>query len=252
MGINSGSAELLRVENESLPFSGSILQLGRQHFSFATDDREFFGRLGFSEVKSLDRSDFEGADFIVDMNLPVPAELQDRFDVILNGGTLEHVFHVPHVLSNVHRMLKVGGRIIHIAPASNQIDHGFYCFSPTFFHDYYLANRYELRALYLCEFDVWQSPWRAYCWSPGILTGQKFYRNSIFGVFCVVRKLPNSTDSEVPTQNYYANWTAPTANGQNPLLVLGRRLWPHGMEVAGRIKRTLLHRPPPLPLRNGR
>ena len=50
MGINSGSAELLRVENESLPFSGSILQLGRQHFSFATDDREFLANSGL--VKS--------------------------------------------------------------------------------------------------------------------------------------------------------------------------------------------------------
>jgi SAM-dependent methyltransferase len=252
MGINFGSAELLRLENLSLPFSGSILQLGKQHFSFPADNRGFFGRLGFSEVKSLDRSDFEGADFIADLNLPLPVELHDRFDVVLNGGTLEHIFHVPNVLSNVHRLLKVGGRVIHIAPASNQIDHGFYCFSPTLFHDYYTANRYEIRALHLCEFDVWQSPWRVYSWSPGILSGQKFYRNSVFGVFCVARKLPDSTDSEIPVQSYYANWKAPATNGHDLLRTLGHRLWPRGMEVAGQIKRTLLHRPPPLPLQNGR
>ena len=62
----------------------------------------------------MDNSDFEDADFIHDLNsVPAPKPLRDRFDVIFNYGTIEHVFHVPNALQNIHDMLKVGGRVIH-------------------------------------------------------------------------------------------------------------------------------------------
>ena len=62
--------------------------------------------------------------------------------MIIDGGTMEHIFHIPNVLNNIYRMLRVGGRIIHISPSSNYVDHGFYSFSPTLFYDFYQTNKF--------------------------------------------------------------------------------------------------------------
>jgi hypothetical protein len=63
-------------------------------------------------------------------------------------GTLEHVFHLPNVLKNIFNMLKVAGRVIHISPANNYLEHKIYCFSPCFFLGYYHANQFDIiRAL---------------------------------------------------------------------------------------------------------
>jgi hypothetical protein len=48
-------------------------------------------------------------------------------------------------------MLKVGGRLIIMVPASNSIDHGFYSFSPTLFFDYFADNGFSNFSCYLRE-----------------------------------------------------------------------------------------------------
>ncbi|MBK8477037.1 MAG: methyltransferase domain-containing protein [Opitutaceae bacterium] len=110
----------------------------------------FFQTLGFQEVVSIDYSAYENADILFDLNQTSPPESTlEAFDLIIDAGTLEHVFHVPNALSNLGRMLKVGGRILHHVPCSNLIDHGLYQFSPTFFVDYYSKNHYRTLAAYV-------------------------------------------------------------------------------------------------------
>jgi hypothetical protein len=52
---------------------------------------EFFVLLGAKEIFSIDVSDFEGANILHDMNQPLPHSLISSFDVVLDGGTLEHI-----------------------------------------------------------------------------------------------------------------------------------------------------------------
>ena len=75
-------------------------------------------------------SDYEGADLIADMNQPVGPDLHQRFDAVIDGGSLEHIFNVPVALSNFIRMARPGGRIFVSTPANNLCGHGFYQFSP--------------------------------------------------------------------------------------------------------------------------
>ena len=50
---------------------------------------EIFARaLGAKNASSMDASNFEGATLIHDLNQPVPPELEERFDVIIDGGTV--------------------------------------------------------------------------------------------------------------------------------------------------------------------
>ena len=59
-----------------------------------TSDVAVFRTLGAAEVLALDCSAFEGAEVIHDLNQPLPEHLASRFDLVLDAGTLEHVFDV--------------------------------------------------------------------------------------------------------------------------------------------------------------
>jgi hypothetical protein len=86
--------------------------------------------LGATRVYSLDASDFEGADFVHNLNEPAPEHLTNRFDTVIDGGTLEHVFNFPAAMATCMSMVKVGGRFIMHTVANNMCGHGFYQFSP--------------------------------------------------------------------------------------------------------------------------
>lgn len=117
--------------------------------SFADDhtltDSEMCQAFGLSGCVSLDADTGEGADYQYDLNCTdPPSELVDRFDIIFNFGTLEHVFNVPAALLSIHKMLRVGGVVYHSAPSNNYMDHGFYQLCPTLFLDYYERNGYDI------------------------------------------------------------------------------------------------------------
>ncbi len=89
--------------------------------------------IGADEIVSVDASGYEGASVTHDMNLPIPSELCERFDIVIDGGTMEHVFMPAVALANMMKMTKVGGALIIWTPANNLCGHGFYQFSPEFF-----------------------------------------------------------------------------------------------------------------------
>lgn len=116
---------------ETHGFSGELFAPGAADTGFA---EPVFKSLGARNVYALDFSDFEGAEFVHDLNLPLPDKLQQRFDLVYDGGTLEHVFHFPQALKNCMEMVKLGGRFMMHAPGNNWWGHGFYQFSPELFY----------------------------------------------------------------------------------------------------------------------
>ncbi len=257
MGIAKAAAQLLLAEHARRPFSGAALELGRQDCVFTReelaawaaargvtlarveekgsdrrratmgslgmDDGELFEALGFDEVRSVDASAFEGADLVCDLNEPLPTSLHGRFDLAYNGGTLEHVFDLPAALRNVHAALKIGGRAIHMAPCSNQIDHGFYSFSPALFWDYYAANDYDIVTAYVFQARDFESPWTVYRYAPGALDGvtARFHdvRASgvtVAGLWFVVEKTERSTAGKVPQQGQYVREWEEKARVEEP------------------------------------
>ena len=86
--------------------------------------------LGAQTVHSFDFSDFEGATYTHDMNLPIAESFKEKYSVVLDGGSLEHVFNFPVAIRNCMEMVAVGGHYLAITPANNFFGHGFYQFSP--------------------------------------------------------------------------------------------------------------------------
>lgn len=136
------------------------------------DDVTLFSCLGFDTVHSCDISGEESPDFIIDLNRPVPAELHGRYDTVIDSGTIEHIFDLKNVLSNIHALLKTGGRAVFMTvPVSNYVDHGYHMFSPQLLYDYYTVNNYRIASSHVIFFkrDFLHDPWMVYRYQPGML-----------------------------------------------------------------------------------
>ena len=106
---------------------------------------------GSSNVDSIDVSSYEGATIVHDLNMPIESEkLLSSYDTVYDGGALEHIFDINVALTNIHNLLKPGGRVIHVVPSNNQCGHGFYQFSPElFFSIYSPVNGFEKCEIYI-------------------------------------------------------------------------------------------------------
>jgi SAM-dependent methyltransferase len=132
-------------------FGSSVTPLDHYRWGEYADTflRDF---LGASSVTVLDASQYEGADTIHDMNTPIPESWHDRYDAVIDSGSLEHIFNVPVALANLADMLKVGGTIFLTTPANNLMGHGFYQFSPELmFRVFSEPNGFDLRQIQMFE-----------------------------------------------------------------------------------------------------
>ena len=91
---------------------------------------------GATKVDSIDRSNYEKASVIFDMNEPLPAGFAE-YDTVIDFGTSEHVFNISQALNNIIRLCRQGGQILHVSPANNFCGHGFWQFSPELFFSLY-------------------------------------------------------------------------------------------------------------------
>ena len=161
MGIERNAAALLaKVRGDGVSFERTLM-LGRQNvFLDPGDYRRLLGRLGgtaramppavppavpptyaedlftalgASAVDSVDASTYEHATLVHDFNTPIPTAWHQQYDIVFDGGTLEHVFNFPTAVRNAMEALKAGGRFIGVSPLNSWSGHGFYQFSPELF-----------------------------------------------------------------------------------------------------------------------
>jgi hypothetical protein len=86
------------------------------------------------------------------LNLPIPEALKNRYTVVFDGGTLEHVFDFPTAMRNAMEMVEIGGHFLGITPTNNYMGHGFYQFSPELFYRVLSAdNGFEIKEMIAVE-----------------------------------------------------------------------------------------------------
>jgi hypothetical protein len=111
----------------------------------------FIRNIGFDTVDSLDLTDFEGANKLYNLSIPLSGQnassIEERYDAVFDFGTSEHIFSIASSLKNSLFMLKKGGVMIMSLPMTGFTDHGFFQMSPCF---YYALNNdiLELDRLY--------------------------------------------------------------------------------------------------------
>jgi SAM-dependent methyltransferase len=119
---------------------------GRKHPLPETE--EFFQGLDCDHV-CVDIVKARGTEIIVDLNtayLPFYLCGAAQYDIVIDGGTLEHVFNIGHALKSVAECVKPGGVILHGNPLS-MVNHGFYMLSPTLYHDFYTQNGWQIEQM---------------------------------------------------------------------------------------------------------
>lgn len=126
-----------RILNDALPLSGRWVTIGVQdvheqaraepgfNFPTLTDLLQARG----IDVQTLDWFD-QRANYQHDLNQPVPSSLHERFDVLLDIGTIEHVFDTRQVFINYLSLVKLGGYLCLHVPVSGYYRHGLHTFSP--------------------------------------------------------------------------------------------------------------------------
>lgn len=103
-----------------------------------------------AELETLDQSEYEGASLAHDLNRPIPHDWHERYDAVIDSGTLEHVFNLPIAIASCMNLVKRGGTLFLSSPANNLCGHGFYQFSPElFFRLFKDANGFQLIRLVL-------------------------------------------------------------------------------------------------------
>jgi len=108
--------------------------------------------LGSEEIRSFDASDYEGATDLFDFNNELPTDAYQSFDLVLDGGSLEHIFDVTTALRNCMEMVSLQGHFVAMAPANNFFGHGFYQFSPEFYYRSLAPeNGFQIRRLSVFE-----------------------------------------------------------------------------------------------------
>lgn len=141
-----------QMEQEFAAF-GEQLQPGEAKTLLHTRDRycePILERLGARTVDSLDASAYEDANVIHDLNAPIADEHKGKYSLVIDGGTLEHVFNFPEALKSCMSLAEVGGHVILFLPANNEMGHGFYQFSPDLvFRAFFEENGYLLKGVFI-------------------------------------------------------------------------------------------------------
>lgn len=185
MGFDAATVEFLLSARRAGLCMDRVLTIGRQglHVSEAelaailrrygsdpsqagallTGDRGFVEPLlkflGAGSVDSLDFSAYEAATMLHDMNAPLPDALRERYSLVVDGGSLEHVFYYTTGLKNCMEAVECGGHLVTITPANNLLGHGFYQLSPElFFRALSPANGFEIVRAALFE-TPWKRVW---------------------------------------------------------------------------------------------
>jgi hypothetical protein len=108
--------------------------------------RDFWIWLGF-EYASIDVDGTPGS-ILLDLNYDrVPPELEQKFDLVTNFGTTEHVANQLNAFKVIHDLTAIGGIMLHNVPTQGMFNHGLVNYHPKFF--WHLANSNGYKVLYM-------------------------------------------------------------------------------------------------------
>ncbi|MEZ4753771.1 MAG: hypothetical protein R3A13_05600 [Bdellovibrionota bacterium] len=145
--ITIGRQSLVLTEDEKNYIS---TKLNKNHLQITSEyaDEYIKSLLGLEDLKSMDISDYEGAEIIHDLNHELPEELNEKFDLLIDGGSLEHIFNIPEAIKSYMKLIKEGGDLFIVTVGNNHFGHGFYQLSPDFFYRVFsIENGFEVRKL---------------------------------------------------------------------------------------------------------
>jgi len=179
-----------------------------------------FQMLGATLVESLDASDYEQATYVHDLNRPSPPHLSQKFTVVYDGGTLEHVFNLPQAFKASMEMVRLGGHFIQVNVANNFMGHGFWQFGPETIYRIFSAENGFLIKIVLLHEVVHRGGWYLVS-DPSISRGRAELVNNCPTYICTMAQRVSLKDvfARYPQQSdYVTSWKRlrGSPNAQSP------------------------------------
>lgn len=155
MSISSGNIGMIDKARRVLGLKWNdinMVELGNQKI-LAKDKRgkdyrkcsakEYYTRLGANHV-SLDINGKDGA-IVVDLCKSIDTDFVDRFNLLTNYGTTEHVEKQYCAFKNIHKMVQVGGMMVHSIPLVGSW--GGHC-------PYHYSNKFPEFLRDVCKYEI--------------------------------------------------------------------------------------------------
>jgi len=217
MGIDSVGLESILFAKKYVKNYDNMLMLARQgiHISKNMIDKilekynikknkniyrpyseELFKHLQFNNVDSIDCSAYENATIIHDMNKPIVNSLKNKYDFVLDGGTIEHIFNTPQVCENISDLLKIDGIFLSITCNNNFSGHGIYQFSPEFFLSSF-SEKYGMKIIdiFLAQVDTEKETWVSVKSYNGNRNTTSFNNTNPVYIITIAIKISNERES---------------------------------------------------------
>jgi hypothetical protein len=184
-----------------------------RHRQDSISDEALYRGFCDAHYQCLDISDYEGATLIHDMNEPVPEQYHNGFHFIYNGSVMDNLFDPITFIKNTSKMLKPGGRILHLEAMTN-VTGSFLMFSPEWFFSYYAINQFDDCKVYAFRIDEANSRFYfdadLFAWNPyftrdeqyDYLTAAKAVDGYMY-LLVVAEKGLDSTSDRHPQQMQY-------------------------------------------------
>jgi SAM-dependent methyltransferase len=131
------------VPNLGPPIDAGEIAGLEQQSDQASASQAFWEALGF-EYRSIDFGGHRHA-YALDLNKDsVPEEWRNRFDLVVNAGTTEHVANQDNAFRVIHDLAAPGGLMLHDVPAAGMPIHGLVTYSMKFFWHLCRENQYKV------------------------------------------------------------------------------------------------------------
>lgn len=183
--------------------SGDVSKINKKAVNYihAITFFEFIG-IDKKDYYDIDKFAFDKPHILHDLQYPINKKYHNFFNLVIDSGTLEHIFDVKSVMENIIRITKTGGYVLQLIPAQNFINHGFYQFSPTFFYDFYTNNGFKIIESYIIEINNNSHRFHFYNQSKDY-TGLFFNPSSRLVNCFLVQKKENMEKMVLPDQYFY-------------------------------------------------
>lgn len=157
---------------------------------------KLFEKLGH-ELTTIDFIKHEGTESHVDLNYPIDNSLHEKWDLVIDPGTIEHCFNIGQAMINVASLVKEGGYVYGVNPLV-MINHGYYGIHPRTIYEFYVKNDFEILDMKIREFNLKDNFPVVELGINNILNRFKLINNKEYVISYKMKKIKSKTFYEFP------------------------------------------------------
>lgn len=104
---------------------------------------EIFDKIYNFDITVFDIEQVRGIEKFLDLNLPLPEEYKNMFDIVIDASVQEHCFNIAMAFKNLCELTKLNGVVSTVTPIY-MLNHGYYNVNPIMPRDGFIHNGFDI------------------------------------------------------------------------------------------------------------